>query len=83
LGAWLEELYVEPAHRCGGLGTQLLHAACDVAIAEGARAVDLEVEAGHERAARLYERCGFRSHARQRWFLPLDGSDEAIMHEEV
>lgn len=83
LGAWLEELYVEPAHRGRGVGTQLVHAACAVAIGEGARAVDLEVEAGHERAGRLYERCGFRPHARQRWFLPLDGSGEAITSTEV
>jgi GNAT superfamily N-acetyltransferase len=73
--AWLEELYVEPPYRGQGIGTALLHAACEAATAEGAAAVDLEVEAGHERAAGLYEREGFRRHARQRFVRPLRRSE--------
>jgi GNAT superfamily N-acetyltransferase len=69
--AWLEELYVEPARRGGGIGTALLRAACDAAAAAGAVAVDLEVEAGHERAARLYARAGFRPLPRTRWVRRL------------
>jgi RimJ/RimL family protein N-acetyltransferase len=35
------------------------------------RAVELEVVAGHERAARLYERVGFRKIDRARYGLSL------------
>jgi GNAT superfamily N-acetyltransferase len=63
----LEELYVEPALRSRGLGRQLLRAACDQARAGGARAVDLEVEAAHPRAARLYLGEGFRPLERRRF----------------
>jgi len=80
--AWLEELYVEPAQRDRGIGTELVRAVCDVATAQGARAVDLEVEAGHERVQHLYERCGFCRHARQRWFLVLDGSHTMVASKE-
>jgi GNAT superfamily N-acetyltransferase len=69
--AWLEELYVLPERRGAGVGTALLAAACADAGAGGARAIDLEIEAGHERAASLYERHGFVAHARRRWFRPL------------
>ncbi len=69
--AWLDELYVVPAHRNGGIGAALLETACAAAAAHGARAMDLEVEAGHERVFSLYERRGFARHQRQRWFLRL------------
>ena len=73
---WLDELYVLPEHRGHGVGTALLRAACARASADGAVAMDLEVEAGHERAFDLYARLGFTRHERQRWFLrlPLDAS---------
>ncbi len=69
--AWLDEHYVLPKHRNGGIGAALLKAACAAAAARGARAMDLEVEAGHERVFSLYERQGFTRHERQRWFLRL------------
>src|SRR5262249_57539716 len=53
---WLEELYVDPAHRQGGIGRLLLAAAGDEARARGALTLDLEVEASHARAANLYAR---------------------------
>lgn len=65
--AWLEELYVVPAHRGRGLGSALLAAALETATRSGARAIDLEIEAGHERAANLYLRSGFRRLSRTRW----------------
>ena len=68
---WLEELYVEPEHRERGIGSALLTAVCDRARAEGCGAVDLEVDANHERAAHLYERRGFRRLARTRFVLRL------------
>ena len=69
--AWLEELYVEPSVRNAGIGTALLRAACEVALASGAVAIDLEVDAAHERAARLYARAGFRALPRTRWVRRL------------
>jgi GNAT superfamily N-acetyltransferase len=70
--AWLEELYVVPAQRSAGFGTTLLRAACALARDEGCAAMDLEVEADHARAARLYEREGFRAHRRARWVKVLE-----------
>src|SRR5216117_2644895 len=61
--AWLEELYVEPAAR-------------RIAAETGAVAVDLEVDAGHQRAARLYAREGFRPLARARWVRTLEPAAE-------
>ncbi|HJQ83877.1 MAG TPA: GNAT family N-acetyltransferase [Candidatus Binatia bacterium] len=68
---WLEELYVEPAERGRGVGTALLEAACALAAACGAVAVDLEVDAAHERAANLYRRAGFAPLPRTRWVRRL------------
>jgi len=64
---WLEELYVEPAHRGRGVGRMLLHAAYQAGAESGAVAMDLEVEASHRRAERLYEREGFVRLPRARW----------------
>jgi ribosomal protein S18 acetylase RimI-like enzyme len=65
--AWLEELYVAPRDRGMGTGTALIRAACVEAVARGCRAMDLEVDPGHERAAGLYRREGFRQLARSQW----------------
>lgn len=69
--AWLDELYVTPAHRDRGIGRRLLHAAVDLAREQGCAAIDLEVETDHTRAARLYAREGFRAHTRARWVRKL------------
>jgi len=69
--SWLEELYVEPGERRRGIGRRLLRAACAAAAERGALAVDLEVDAGHARAARLYAREGFRKLPRTRWVRSL------------
>ena len=67
--AWLDELYVLPTRRDGGVGAALLQAAVAAARAAGALAVDLEIESGHERVASLYRRAGFAPLSRQRWSL--------------
>jgi ribosomal protein S18 acetylase RimI-like enzyme len=65
--AWLDELYVDGRRRGRGVGAQLVDAALRVARERGCVALDLEVEAGHDAAERLYERLGFRRHRRVRW----------------
>jgi GNAT superfamily N-acetyltransferase len=69
--AWLEELYVLPRARGTGTGTALVRAACAEAAARGCRAVDLEVDSGHERVVGLYRREGFEPLARTRWMRRL------------
>ena len=70
--AWLDEVYVEPAQRGAGIGRQLIEAAMQVARDNGCIALDLEVDAGHEAAERLYERMNFKRHRRVRWVRMLD-----------
>ena len=69
--AWLEELYVDPAARGQGIGTRLLREALRTAAECGAVAVDLEVDADHQRVAKLYVREGFHAIPRARWVRPL------------
>lgn len=63
---WLEELYVTPEHRTGGVGTQLLEAVLAEATAAGCAALDLEIDSGHERVGSLYRRHGFTDLPRRR-----------------
>jgi GNAT superfamily N-acetyltransferase len=65
--AWLDELFVLPMHRGCGIGRALLQRGLEVAKERGCRAVDLEVDADHARAERLYQREGFASLSRRRW----------------
>jgi GNAT superfamily N-acetyltransferase len=70
--AWLDELYVVPAMRNAGVGTELLNRALETAREMGCLAVDLEVDAEHARAENLYARAGFRRLPRTRWSLLLE-----------
>lgn len=63
---WLEELYVEPGFRSGGIGTALIEQTMKECSACGCAAVDLEIEADHERVRSLYSRLGFESLSRSR-----------------
>jgi GNAT superfamily N-acetyltransferase len=63
---WLEELYVVPEHRTGGVGTQLLEAVIAAALAAGCAALDLEIDSDHERVRSLYARHGFTALPRSR-----------------
>ena len=67
LTAWLEELYVVPERRDGGIGLLMLTAVLERARERGCAAIDLEVDITHERAAHLYMREGFEQLERNRW----------------
>ncbi len=56
---WLEELYVLPEWRGCGLGTQLLDAIIAGATERCWKALDLEVDADHQRVISLYARRNF------------------------
>lgn len=60
--AWLLDLlYVRPAARGRGVGTELLRAAAEHARAEGAETLALEVLESNAGARRMYDRLGFRT----------------------
>lgn len=73
LVAWLDELYVVPARREGGVGRHLLQEALRTAREAGCAAVELEVESDHARAENLYAREGFERLPRRRWVRSLRG----------
>ena len=64
---WLEELYVTPRQRKRGIGSALLNRIITLARELGLVALDLEVDADHQRAESLYARFGFRRLPRSRW----------------
>jgi GNAT superfamily N-acetyltransferase len=53
---WLEELYVLPEWRGRGIGSCLIAEVITRAKELGWRAIDLEVDVGHQRAISLYTR---------------------------
>jgi len=63
--AFVDEIYVAPAHRGRGIGATALHLLDVEARTLGVRAIHLEVDHGNP-AARLYERVGFSSRDRYR-----------------
>jgi GNAT superfamily N-acetyltransferase len=69
--AWLEELYVRPDDRHRGIGTALVTSVLERAPKNGIVAVELEIDAGHNRVISLYQRLGFRRLERSRWVREL------------
>ena len=59
LDAYLEELYVVPSLRGGGIGRALLESAMDTARAAGASRMDLNTGETDTAARALYESAGF------------------------
>ena len=57
--AFIDELFIEPAHHGNGLGSQALLEVVGIAGDLGITAVQLEVERTNPRAAALYLRLGF------------------------
>ena len=68
---FIEELFVEPAARNHGVGRALLAFLLKAARAEGIRAVELEVDPGHEPARALYRSLRFEQNARTPLVLDL------------
>jgi GNAT superfamily N-acetyltransferase len=71
ISGWVEELYVTPGWRGQGIGSRLLEKVISTAKESGWLALDLEVDAAHERAIRLYQRYHFHPHSRSRFYLTL------------
>lgn len=68
--ALLDELYVLPAFQGLGLGKQLMQQAEQLALAEGCRALRLEVNDDNPHARGIYERAGYTAQPRRlmsRW----------------
>jgi GNAT superfamily N-acetyltransferase len=64
--AWLEEIFIDPACRESGLGARFLQSVMAECEARGCAALDLEIDAGHERVRSLYRRHGFNELPRRR-----------------
>jgi GNAT superfamily N-acetyltransferase len=73
--AWLEELYVVPELRDGGIGGRLVAGVIEEAERRGCVAVELETKRGHERAGHLYVRHGFRDLERTHYARALKAWD--------
>ena len=65
--AWLDELYILPEYRGQGIGRSLMRQVIGQAQEMGCLAIDLEVDADHRSAERLYEQERFRRLPRSRW----------------
>lgn len=63
LDAFVDEFYLEPAHRAQGGGQAVLALVKAAARDQGIRALHLEVARDNARARRLYERLGFEARA--------------------
>lgn len=69
----LDELYLVPAARGGGLGRKALAIAADWAREQGAAVMRLEVNHHNPRAKALYLSCGYADDARDLLTLELQG----------
>jgi ribosomal protein S18 acetylase RimI-like enzyme len=57
---FLDEFYIEPRYRARGLGTVALEELAKIARKQKIKALHLEAMPGNDRAARLYQRLGFK-----------------------
>jgi ribosomal protein S18 acetylase RimI-like enzyme len=62
--AFIDELYVEPAHRRRGYGRQAVEFLEKKAAEMGVNAIHLEVDEGNDPALELYRRTGYEDHNR-------------------
>jgi ribosomal protein S18 acetylase RimI-like enzyme len=68
---FIEELYVAPDARRRGVARALLNRLLADSRASGVRAIELEVDEGHEPARALYRSLGFEANTRTPWVLAL------------
>jgi ribosomal protein S18 acetylase RimI-like enzyme len=79
LNLYIQDLYVDPGERRGGLGRRLLAAAAREGKARGCKGLLLAVEISNADAARFYARLGFQPIEEERhWLLPPERF-EALM----
>lgn len=57
--ALLDEMYVEPAHRGGGVGGAVLRHMVEICLELGVAAIEINVDESDAAAMRFYERHGF------------------------
>lgn len=68
---FIEELYVAPDARRRGVARAILSRLLADSRASGVRAIELEVDEGHEPAGALYRSLGFEANKRTPWVLDL------------
>ncbi len=68
---FIEELYVAPDARRRGVARAILSRLLADSRASGMRAIELEVDEGHEPAGALYRSLGFEANKRTPWVLDL------------
>ena len=62
--AFIDELYIRPAHRGQGWGTRAMEHAEALALSEGIRAIHLEVGHRNSAAQAFYRKLGYADHER-------------------
>jgi len=62
--AWIEDLFVRPDARRGGVGAALLELAIQTAAERGAKRVELDTNEANAAALALYERHGFSTRSK-------------------
>ena len=65
--AWIEDVFVEPRARRGGIGRALAEACIERARARGCLRIQLDVNERNEGALVLYRSLGFESGSPSRW----------------
>lgn len=79
--ATLFGMYVLPQHRGGGVGRHLVQTVLDCARAhERIAVIQLALIEGNLSAQRLYESCGFETHAIEPMALRMETGDHALIH---
>lgn len=71
--AFIDELYIDTAHRRRGFGRQTLEFVEKKAREMGVNAIHLEVDRGNDSAFELYRRAGYKDHQRflmTKWLNP-------------
>jgi ribosomal protein S18 acetylase RimI-like enzyme len=79
LNLYIQDLYVEPSERGGGLGRRLLAAAAKEGRKRGCKGLLLAVEISNADAARFYTRLGFQRIEEERHWLLAPAQFEALI----